>query len=416
MVNEHRLEWIGFQEYDRSKQEQLSFYIYLFYLAYFLSPVCTQIVPQVLRYLLYSVVIFHSIHVQLGQGRYIKKNVFFFIITEIIFIGAFYYGKWSEALTLINYGFGVFLFWIPLLFYESVIELPKTLRTKLKNFFWALVATVVVTTIIGNIQYSGASRYLASSTPNAALYKSHNIGDYQLVYGVVLLVPYVLFELTKAQKPFASKAFFAMLLVVIFLLAIVTQYATSAIIYMVEILVVAVTRAKNKTTMVLKCLVLILIFLLIKDLVPSWLLSLRDLFEAADSEWMAERCELLAEFISGKGTSGDMADRGNLYLQSWQAFCQSPWLGNLAGTQRKLGGHSEVLDILGATGIWGVALFLVCLMRFFKLALKYTKKENIGYAIASFIGFAILSSINTSLFPIIGILEFMSLPMIIGKD
>ena len=399
---------------ERRRQEQFAFFIYLLYLFYFLSPICTQIVPKILRYSLYGVIILYSIHIQIVTGGYIKKEAFFFITTEFLFILTLYYGKWAGTQTLLNYGFGVFLFWVPLLLFESVTELPDQSRKKLKNIFWILIATVVTTTIMGNIQYAGASRYLAGSTSNAAFYKLRNIGDYQLVYGTVLLVPYILYELSNKGR-FGKSIFLTMLLVAIFLQAIVTQYATSIIIYVIEILIVVATTAKNKTTMLIKCFVLVAVFFLIKNSIPRWLLSVRDFFIETDSAWLAERCELLVEFISGKGASGDMADRGSLYLKSWQAFCQSPWIGKLAGTQSEIGGHSEVLDILGATGIVGFSLFGICLARFIKQVLSHTKK-NIRYVFASLVGFVILASINTALFPIIGIMEFMSLPIVINKD
>lgn len=165
--------------------------------------------------------------------------------------------------------------------------------------------------------------------------------------------------------------------------------------------------------MLLKCLLIVVIVYLVKDSIPNWLLSLKEIFEEADMTSLAERCTMLEKFITGKGATGDMANRGKLYLTSWQAFCESPLLGNLTGKFVELGGHSELLDILGGTGLAGFSLFLCCMSYYIRKIRKYIVREDLVYVIASFVGLTILFSVNTGLFQAVGMMAFMSAPLVL---
>ncbi len=167
--------------------------------------------------------------------------------------------------------------------------------------------------------------------------------------------------------------------------------------------------------MIIKCLFAAIIILLIKDEVPNWLFSLRNFFEDNDMTSLAARCTMVAEYLLGKGTSGDMAAREDLYLTSWLAFCDSPLLGKLVNSSATLGGHSEILDILGGTGIIGFSLFLFCLAFYVKKIKKYVAKDNLVYVLSSFVGLIMLFSVNTGLFPFVGIAEFLAAPLVFEK-
>lgn len=389
----------------------LAFFLYVAYFTYFLLPICTQIVPRIFRFALYFLIPAYALYINIDQYKQMSRDTFLFLIYVCLFIVAFYYGEWKNSSSLFDYFFTVFFFWLPMLFFEDVIELPSWTKKWLRLFFWSYIFITMVTTSIGNVQYSEASRDLASYTPYADMYRSLNIGDYHFVYGVTILVPYILYEI-KTSK-ISGKIIFTVVLGTVCALVIITQYAIAVIICAVEIIFLLVMKAKNKITMLLKCLLIVAIVYFIKDSIPNWLLSLREIFEDADMASLAERCTMLEKFITGKGATGDMANRGKLYLTSWQAFCERPLLGNLTGTFVELGGHSELLDILGGTGLAGFSLFLCCMSYYIRKIRKYIVREDLVYVIASFVGLTILFSVNTGLFQAVGMMAFMSAPLVL---
>lgn len=395
---------------QKLQREMVTFFILLAYLSYFILPISSELIPKMFRYLLYFLVPAYALHINMDYSKRMNVATFKFLICICCFIIAFYYAKWKATTSLSEYFFEVFFFWLPLLFFEQIMELPHKLKRKLRIVFWVLLAVAIATTAVGNIRYPEASRELASYTPLASLYRKKNIGDYHFVYGTVLLVPYVLYEIRNAT--FGGKILFFLLLGALLSLVVITQYAIAIIIFVAETAIVIIMRAKNKSTMVVKCALAVAIVLLIKDEVPNWLLSLRTFFEDNEMTSLAERCTMISNYLIGKGASGDMANRGDLYLMSWLAFCDSPLLGKLSNGAATLGGHSEILDILGGTGIVGFLLFLFCLMFYVRKIKSCVAKENLTYVLSSFAGLIVLFSVNTGLFPFVGIAGFIAAPLI----
>ncbi len=208
--------------YNKQKSKRALFALFLLsaYFSYFILPVSSEIVPKVFRYLLYFLVPVYALHINGTRSQKMYVTTFLFLICVCLFIIAFYYGKWKTTTTLFDYFFEVFFFWLPLLFFEQMMEMPQNLKRILKGIFWFLLATSIITTAIGNVRYPEASRYLASYTPFASIYRKNNIGDYHFVYGTILLAPYVLYEIRNSTL--GKRVFFVFVLAALLSLAVLS--------------------------------------------------------------------------------------------------------------------------------------------------------------------------------------------------
>ena len=61
------------------------------------------------------------------------------------------------------------------------------------------------------------------------------------------------------------------------------------------------------------------------------------------------------------------------------AFWASPLLGNLVGSFKRLGLHSEFVDWLGGTGVIGVALIIAILQKPIRRFIAYFRKTRLSY-------------------------------------
>ena len=303
-----------------------------------------------------------------------------------------------------NYTIFVSLF--PLLYVASG-NFDLINRRKFLQFIYVLVFITALTTIYGTLHYETPCRELA--TPDNVeidrLYKAQNIGGYGFIYFLVLFTPVVLKDLLAKKK-----------LLLIVLLAVMAycifraEYTTAMLLFIVAFALSFIVNSKNQVFRIFM-IIAVVVFAISFESILEWAGS--SVFDY--SYTMGRRLEMISDYNEYGEATDDMGIRQYLYLLSLNAFLQNPLFGGLVSSESKLGGHSEILDYLGHSGLVGI-LVLFFLLNYIR---KYTPVSRINFKdpfIKSVMIVAlIMAAINTFLSPEL-YFAILIVPMLLNED
>lgn len=279
-----------------------------------------------------------------------------------------YLGKWSET-DFISYIINAMMFWLPFLMAESVRKLNDEWKKKIFKFYLVLTGGTLLTTIIGNKSNTIASRILAggmdgSSGLDSLEYSKMNIGGYGFVYSLVLLLPYLFYAL-KIKK----ERYFTVFLIVVSTYAVFyTQYTLAVVAILFVYLAIIIFAEKKSQMRTVYAFETIAAVILLKDVIFNILYKVQEVLAGKGFHFLADRLLMVLKMFTVNTLQGDVQVRRRLYMMSWDAFLENPFLGNIQ-EMNVIGGHSEILDILGAAGLVGILIF-IWIMR------KHTKTNN----------------------------------------
>ena len=113
-------------------------------------------------------------------------------------------------------------------------------------------------------------------------------------------------------------------------------------------------------------------------------------------EYLSRKIFDLEQLLVFKQVTGDANARGEFYMNSLHSFINSPVSGQLFNpdvTDSVIGRHSDLLDIIGATGMIGLLSIAVSIAAYFRL-LNRTGSIYKRELMIVFLGFLALFSIN----------------------
>lgn len=326
------------------------FLVYCFIPAIRSLPLVTFQIPLVLLSYFF---LFLSI---LNRGdRHQAANFLIFTVLLAIFNYVFIYLQdydvGSQALsTAIGVNFTFFITTFPLLIvYSGELEYVED-REAILRFVFLLVILTSITTIIGTFQYEAPCRQLAGNNNPVLnqLYTQRNIGGYRFIYFLVLACPLMMRRILNRVN------FENCLVLVLSVICIIRSEYTIALLMVIAIILVCVfIKNNNATGIFLVCLVFGA-FLFFYERVLMWLIS-----QFSHSYSIVSRLEMLLTYNNTGSATGDLFVRQELYSKSWNSFVSNPLFGTLFKNGQFIGGHSEVLDFLGHSGIFGLLVFRV---------------------------------------------------------
>ena len=177
---------------------------------------------------------------------------------------------------------------------------------------------------------------------------------------------------------------------------IFTQYSIALVAVVALIAAVIVFTRKNIVLSALITVGVVFVILLMKNYIVDFLEVIMQFFFKNDFRFLSDRLGVLIELFNSSELTGHALVRQNLYRMSLNAFFANPLTGNLFGHQ-PLGGHSEILDILGATGIVGF-IFLILIIKDHLKNIRFHKGSNAyKYCIFSFLLLIFVAMFNTVL-------------------
>lgn len=278
-----------------------------------------------------------------------------FLGLVIVFDFLIYKTQWVGLYSFANKMLLLFEFWFPCLvsvyMFSRHEEFSNQYRKKLVDLFLLIYAVTCITTIVGNLRYDIPSRWLATGLTGELgyLYRIQNIGGFGFCY-IVLFVAGLLVYMYRATR---EKKYFA-LLVLSYACAAVTQFTVLLFLLMAETFFMAYSfiSLRKKCFVLLFCVPLFCVLFLY---LPEMLKSLLLLMEG--NEVVQQRVKEVYDWISGIHHTGKaLGNRVDVYQQSWDAFVQNPLIG--CRNPEGIGGHSEILDLLGSCGLLGLCLLL----------------------------------------------------------
>lgn len=325
---------------------------------------------------------------------------YFFMYTqeETRFVGA-------SLQNIIGYNYTVFVSFFPMLIAASGnIEIID--KRKYLSFIYILCLITAITTILGTYAYEQPCRELA--TPDNSnldrLYKSLNIGGYGFIYFLVLLIPILIRDIIQ------EKNIFKIALLVLFGFCVIrSEYTTALLLFIVSLGVVFLFNSKG---FIQKTVIVALIVALAVNL-QDLLINLSTVL-GEDSFAIGSRLDSLADYSDTGDVSGDMESRQLYYFMSINVFLSNPFFGKLF-SNRIIGGHSEILDYIGGSGLLGL-FFLFLLIQYLR---KYTSLSKIRardpYVKSTMVLVIILALFNTFLTPEL-FLAFLIIPLLIDNN
>lgn len=369
--------------------------------------------PHIIRYaILALVVVFSLIGIIISS---IQKNTNGVIVLclSLCLLFFLYIGFWSRSARVINYIGVTINFWLYLSISVSLDDLDLFDNRLILRVFLAVFSFTLLTTAIGCIRYPEASRILATGiqSQNSMAYKRSNIGGYETIYSAVLLIPVVV-HLVETRK---NKVLYIVLLFLIIVNIVLSQYTIALLLgFSILFISIIISRPSLKKRNILGALIVLGAVLYLSTHIVTLLQELVTFLQDNEYKQSAIRISELLRIIQYKQWGVDSGSRIMLYEKSWNTFKQSPLFGCMFEKQG-IGGHSEILDTLAATGVFGASFAALVFYIVTKSVMKTITKEMKSLIAVSFLSLLLLMCINTAFTsPLIAFVVFC-LPIIVCK-
>lgn len=223
-----------------------------------------------------------------------------------------------------------------------------------------------ITTITGNMVFPHASRMMATGmADNPELlyqYYRYNIGGFDFVYSVALLIPIMIYVIKN------NREYRYPLLVLVFtsIYSIyVSEYTTALLISLLGLSCFFMSSVITRRHLKLYFIVIAVFALFFYTVIPVILNAVADMLGSDD---IAVRLHDISDMILGKelDKGSDIATRQNIYMDSFMGFLENP----IVGIQENRGGHSFVLGVLCYWGMFGFLMLYFLLRNLNKIFFK----------------------------------------------
>lgn len=383
----------------------------IIYSIYVLLPI-TRVLPSFIKAgIIIEVLILCFLGILQRSGNRTNNKVEYFtimaisvlVLNALIYVGEYQYvGSYSFFAKFLV----MFSFWIPFFIVIGYSDhISEYEQGRIHKIVFTLLIITTITTLFGLYLFDDASRALASDnyTENR-LFQMYNIGGYGFIYSLVLALPWTIYSYKKSKR----KRF--IVAVILFMLCIIKSSYTTAIIlgvYSIGMCILVMhSEGKNfKYKFGISVFLLAVVFYFIVNSTIFWNIASNSV---VGNDILFERVSNLRNMALMGELQGDARYRANLYERSWNAFLMNPVSGNVLSTPQSLGYHSEVLDLLGGTGIVGCLLLIFIMFLVYKVTASKLKHSDIKhYYYVSITVFFFLSSMNT-------VLQSLELSLILG--
>lgn len=310
-------------------------------------------------------------------------------------------GGESQPVYLFAYGLAQEIMWPLILFAIYKYQDIGFAKLLLGAIFLCFFVTSI-TTYIGCGIFPGASRELAAiytdkDLISLSLYQNMNIGGFEFIYSLVLLIPLLVLIIRKPQNSFIYRYLSIAVLVWLFFVVIRSEYSFAILCSFLALLSFLVYE-RVKTTKIILLLVTALLIVSVRDYIGDILVQASSFF---DSNVVSNRIEDLGHVIQGNFATSESADietRQDLYSTGWKAFLSSP----IWGTGEVKGGHSFVLNYMGKYGLIGMALVLFLYKKIYDFSIKTYKNTTLyNFLVVIFLFQILMSFFNPKiLYPI----------------
>ena len=319
-----------------------------------------------------------------------EQTIKFFIVSFLIIVFNFifiYLQSYPSSLSLVNKigaNFTLFVTTFPvLLIYSGGFE--NVDKKRLRNIVFFIVLITAITTIIGTYNYISPSRLLATNNnPELTnVYKQQNIGGYGFIYSIVLLCPLIL------KKLINHFSFFLLVFILICSFCVIRSEYTTAILLLIAGIAISLSIQRNAIIGITSIIIVGALALKLEDIL-NW-----GIVYFSESYTVSSRLSMILGYIKYDVSAGNLLERKNLYNFSFNSFLRNPIFGGLFRLYEvNIGGHSEILDYIGHSGLFGLIVLFIALNEIRKIhSFRLVKKDT--FFIAMIIIAIFLAVINT---------------------
>jgi hypothetical protein len=249
------------------------------------------------------------------------------------------------------------------------IECPDS-RFNKRIMWFALILLVItsITTIAVLLVDENASRALTSSSSEDGLklfYKKLNVGSFRFVYGLVIIIPMIIYYL-RAKSNLFEKVILLLITALFVYVVLLSNFTTALILLFLDFCIILITCLNLKSKVSFFYLTFIVILF-----IPFFLSFFLDfMIGMTDSIYSQGKLTGIMDVIHGEGSYDDTTSRGQLFITSLKSFLGSPIWGVGAlysqADYQIVGQHAQFVDDLARYGLIG----FIPLMSFVLFGLK----------------------------------------------
>ncbi len=300
--------------------------------------------------------------------------------------------------------------WLPCIIalYIKESNNDKFVRNYLQIYIIATTITSL-TTIIGLVMYPNASRELATASEmyDTTRYTIRNIGGYQHVYALVLLLPILIWLIKQTNKTWKIVNIVALL---INIYCIYRSQYTIAIIIAAIILILTVMK-RFKKTMIVTMILLSTVFLFDTSSIMEKISGgFKYVSEHIGIEYVGDRLLQVSQLLEGAMIHTETStDRIDHYKHCLKKFSESPVIGNNIGefSEDNISGHSMVFDTMSGMGLVGLLLVSIIFIVVYWLVIRENGKALNSTILLTWLAFVAVSILNPSTFMTIYMILFV---------
>ncbi len=270
-----------------------------------------------------------------------------------------------------------------------------------------------ITTIIGLEKYPMAARELASGTAiyDTAHYRAENIGGYEYIYALVILIPILLYLIKNTKK--LLRIINIAILVINLVCIYESQYTTALLLTIVAFLLILAF--KNKVFFAVSLFALLLFWIL----GGTNLLSRMLLFfsERIELEYVSDRLLQLSQLVGGSEINTETStERIDHYKNQLTLFAKSPLIGhNLFGyNEEHVSGHTYIFDWLSSIGVLGFGAVAFIFRKLYTKVVRISRKKTCATVKLTWLMLVILACLNPVIFPLITTIAFTACSFLQG--
>ena len=278
-----------------------------------------------------------------------------------------------------------------------------------------LILSILIFLIVTNI----LSIYYVTKDENAIRYAKSNlyfgVGDFELVYSVVLLIPILIFCSYKYFKniKIGIRRILIIEIIVSIILILKANYMTAIVmtVYMIPCVIYLGKNNKILKFFMFQIFILLGVFIIKNLIIEACLYIINN--TSIFSEIINTKIMAIANFLSGGGAVDTIDNRMELSNISFNTFINNPLIGvDFSQYGRTvIGSHATWVDSLARFGIIGVSIIIVFLYKIFKNIVSNCKnKLDRNCIIISIFGFLILGFINNNMMSGVFVVIFIVAP------
>jgi hypothetical protein len=261
-------------------------------------------------------------------------------------------------------------------FFYLVYSNKRSLFKIFKITLFCIFLTTI-TTLYGVSQYPNAAKTMINRNmdiENYNLFVKMNIGGYDLINGLLLLIPILIIIFKLSKKNFKIRFFTFVFLGLIIATILKASYATTALLMLPILTTSLFLKNKVKTVFIINVLIFIFIITFINQF-ADWLINFAHL---TGNTTLIKRFSEVAMFFNGEIADGSPKYRLMALSNSWNTFLENPFSG-VGGIYysdlNAIGAHSQWLDDLGRYGLIGAVPSLLFISFYIKFLYKKFHKE-----------------------------------------